>query len=216
MNLKSSPKGFAPIYLIGIILVLIAVIIFVINQLGLFSGVGPKKTETTTQQTPTPLAQVDKSDPKWLEKYCREEMAKLPEAPFKLESKKDTYLTMADTYILKRIPEEKRYSGEETCQIDYNFKDEIAYPSVGVEYKFDIKNANMFREKVDQMITTKMASSWKKISPLSAEEAGRPFYLYEGIPVVFTRENPTTGTVDYAYFDFGALVLYASFTTYEK
>lgn len=216
MSQKSSSKGFAPIYLIAIILVLIAVVTLVISQLRLFSALTPKKSETTTQKTPTPAAQVDKTDPKWLEKYCREEMAKLPEAPFKFENKIDIYLTMADTYIISRIPEGKKYTGEETCQIDYKFKDEIAYPSVGVEYEFDINNANMFREKVDQMISAKMASSWKKISPLSAEEAGRPFYLYEGIPLVFTRENPTTGTVDFAYFDFGALVLYASFTTYEK
>ncbi|HEY5601045.1 MAG TPA: hypothetical protein VIK81_03055 [Patescibacteria group bacterium] len=205
-------KGVVSPLVLIIVIILIGVFFGWLMLSGQFSS--KKSTEQTTSQSPKKAA-VDKTDTKWLEKYCREEMAKLPEAPFTYKSKVDVYLTMADVFIKNRIPEEKRYK-EETCQIDYKYEDNFAYPSVGVEYKFDINHANQFHENVDNLITSRIDSSWKKFSPVSKEEGGRPFYVYEGFPLAFTRENPSTGTVDYAYYDFGALTLYASFSTYEK
>jgi len=109
-------------------------------------------------------------------------------------------------YLHKFIPDEKWY----------NFENEEAYASVGVEYKFHIDFINMFEENVDRLYTEAIDKSWEKISPLTDQEGGRPHYSYEGFPIVFTRENAELGTVEYATVQFGSRSLYIHFTAYEK
>ncbi|MBI2595114.1 hypothetical protein HYW46_00065 [Candidatus Daviesbacteria bacterium] len=179
----------------------------------------PQPTQTANQspiQTkPVADKTVDKKDPKWLEKYCKEELVKIPDAPFKYKDKEGIVGTLGDPLILDKFPKDKKYKGK-SCVIDYNYEEREAYASVGVAYKFDIRFRNQFEEAVDKLITSKMDSSWKKISPVSNKEGGRPFYSYKGFPMVFTRENPAKGTVDYVDFNWGAKSLFATFSTYEK
>lgn len=175
----------------------------------------PQMSQTVNQSPTQTKPKVDKKDPKWLEKYCKEELVKIPDAPIKYKEKEDIVGTLGDPLILNKFPKDKKYKGK-SCVIDYNYEDEEAYASVGVEYKFDIKFRNQFEEAVDKLITSKMDSSWKKISPVSNEEGGRPFYSYKGFPMVFTRENSATGTTDYLYFNWGAKSLFVTFSSYEK
>lgn len=211
----NDQNGALNLLLILIILFGFAIGLWVFFNRSNFFSQYQKSATTQTNQTTTQAKLADKKDPKWLENYCKEETAKLPEAPFTYEKKRNTYLTRADTYILARIPEDKKYK-EKTCQLDYIFEDKIAYPSLGIEYKFDIKYTNLFQEKVDQIVSSKMDSSWKKISPIPNPDAGRYAFSYKGFPLVFTRENSSTGTIDYAYFDWGSKTFYVSITTYEK
>lgn len=171
----------------------------------------PQTSQTVSQTQPT----VDKKDPKWLDKYCKEELVKIPEAPFKYEDKEDIQGVLGDPYILDLFPEDKRYKGK-SCFLDYNYEDEPAYASVGVKYVFDIRYRNQFEEAIDKLISSKIGSPWEKISPISNEDGGRPFYGYKGFPVIFTRENPETNTVDYLYFNWGAKSLFVTFSTYKK
>ncbi len=161
------------------------------------------------------IMEVDKDDPKWLIKYCKDEVIKLPEAPFQYQGKEGPSVSMANPYIKKLIPEDKRYQ-EESCTMTYNYNNEEAFNSVGIEYEVNIKSSNKFKEKVDLIFSDKINSSWKKISPLSSEESGQPSYSYQGFPLVFTRENPYIGTIEYVEAFFGASRLYIKISIYEE
>ncbi|MBI2021676.1 hypothetical protein HYS93_02195 [Candidatus Daviesbacteria bacterium] len=213
LPVKVNQKGALNLFLILIILFGFAIgsWIFFRKPNFFFQYQKPQSSQTPTQTKPA----VDKKDPKWLEKYCKEELAKIPDAPFKYKEKEAIVGTLGDPYILDKFPKDKRFKGK-SCVIDYNYEDEPAYASVGVTYKFDIRFRNQFEEAVDKLISSKMDSSWKKISPVSNEEGGRPFYSYKGFPMVFTRENSATGTVDYVDINWGAKSLFVTFSTYEK
>ncbi|OGC50868.1 hypothetical protein A2716_02430 [candidate division WWE3 bacterium RIFCSPHIGHO2_01_FULL_40_23] len=199
--------------LIVLIPVIIIVTLFLYRQ-KLIKGFGikllPVKEVNKTE--------VDKSDPNWLENYCLKEVKNLPEAPFAF-TVKDVHPrsrnSISDVYLHKYIPDEKWYKGQ-TCAIWYTFKPEDAYASVGVEYIFHIDYVNAFEENTDTLYTKAIDGSWKKISPLSDSEGGRPHYSYDGFPLVFTRENQELGTVEYATVSFGSRSLYIHFLVYEK
>lgn len=164
---------------------------------------------------------VTKDDSEWMSKYCREQSAALPPAPFRY-IKKDTYekakgVPIPPTYVGSRMPKDAKGNKPDslTCGMVYTYDEKEAFSSVGVAYKFDINAFNDFYQRADQIHTSIMDATWKKISPLDKEEAGRPFYSYEGYPLLFTRENPALGTVDYATMSF-AVDYYVQFTVYEK
>ena len=80
-----------------------------------------------------------------------------------------------------------------------------------------LKRVECARESKDCLYYTEATNkSWKKISPVSDEEGGRPPYTYDGMPLVFTRENGDLGTIEYATVEFGAGQLYVHFIVYEK
>ena len=170
---------------------------------------------------PSIKTSITKDDPEWMSKYCREQSAALPPAPFTY-IKKDTYekakgVPIPPLYVGSRMPKnEKGYRVDSlTCGMVYKYDDKEAFSSVGVAYKFDINTFNEFEQRADNIHTSIMDATWKKISPLGKEEAGRPFYSYDGYPLLFTRENPELGTVEYADMNF-AIDYYVLFTVFEK
>ena len=197
---------------LGVILVIITFAFMYRGRMATFPGI--KELLVKSPEAP----KVDKSDPEWLSKYCLEEVKNLPEAPFAYKEKDvkvNAYSSVSDVYLDKFIPEEKWFKAK-TCAIWYNFENEEAYASVGVEYRFHIDFVNLFNENVDRLYTEAIDKSWKKISPLTDKEGGRPHYTYDGFPMIFTRENTELGTVEYATAEFGSRSLYIHFTVYEK
>lgn len=164
---------------------------------------------------------VTKDDPEWMWKYCREQSAALPPAPFKYETK-DTYervkwIPIPPSYVASRMPKDVKGNKPDSmsCGMVYKYDEKEAFTSVGVAYKFDINVFNEFYQRADNIHTSIMDATWKKISPLSKEEADRLHYDYEGYPLLFTRENPALGTVEYADMSF-AVDYYVIFTVFEK
>lgn len=160
---------------------------------------------------------VDKSDPNWLKSYCAAEIKNLPQAPFKNQGLDGDvhFLAIPATYLGEKIPENKWYEAK-TCSLWYKYLPEEAYPSVAVEYKFDIRATNQFQENVDRLISEAIDKSWKKISPIDDKAGGRPFYLYKGFPMIFTREKADVGTIELTTLDWGANALFVNLTVYEK
>ena len=200
--------------LLGVSAILVTIITLVLFKGRLLEGLGQKFLPVKKVE----IAKVDKSEANWLENYCLKEVKSLPEAPFKF-TKKDVHTrsrtSASDIYLRKYIPDNKWFKAQ-TCVIWYDFEYKEAYASVGVEYIFDIKAVNTFEENTDTLYTKAIDKGWKKISPLSDKESGRPNYTYDGMPMVFTRENKDVGTEEYATVNFGPRVLYVHFIAYEK
>lgn len=194
-----------------VILVPIVTLVLYRGKLSEGAGLKPlaiKKTEGI---------KVDKKNPNWLEDYCLAEVKNLPAAPFaytKQEIQPRSWSRPSDLYLKKYIPTDK-WSKAQTCAIWYRFEDKPAYASVGVEYVFDIKAMNVFAQNTDTLYSKAIDKSWKKISPISDKDDGRPPYSYDGMPLVFTRENKSIGTIEYATVHFGSKYLYVHFTVYE-
>lgn len=147
-----------------------------------------------------PAAVINKKDPEWLKKYCFEELAKLPPAPFRYRSREKIKETLPDHYIRKRIPSHEKIGA---CILSYPFDREAAYASLGVKYMMDIQLVRQFEEKVEALITPQMAPGWQKISPIDSREGGRPAYSYGGFPLIFQRKNPKLGIMEFVDFSFG-------------
>jgi hypothetical protein len=173
--------------------------------------------EKLLQVKETRTSKVDKNDPNWLKEYCRKEIKNLPQAPFKIKRLDGDvhFLSIPNVYLNARIPSDKR-NGTVTCSLWYNYDPKEAYASVAVEYLTDIKSVNTFEENVDRLLSQAIDKSWKKISPLNDTEGGRPAYGYSGVPLVYTRENESLETVEYATADWGANTFYVNLTAYEK
>jgi hypothetical protein len=161
---------------------------------------------------------VTKDDPDWLGKYCSEQAAKLPPPPFKYKKRTEEgkWLIITSLGVGKRLPkDENGYEVDSlTCRVIYSYDPKEAWPSMGVNYVIDIKSSNEFEKKVDEIYTLSMDPTWEKISSLGQEETGRPFYSYQGFPLLFKRENPKLGTVEYAEMAF-AIDYWVKFTVYE-
>lgn len=200
-------KGIALIYIIAAVLTsIILLLAFVLKFM-------PEVLFNKTKSPQSTASSIDKTDPKWLEKYCIEKVDKFPEAPFKYENKNPPSVNMPSAYISEKIPKGKKQS---TCQVSFHFDTEKAYSSLGVKWGADIRLNRAFEEKVDNLITPKMAG-WEKISPLiSDKEAGRPGYAYQGFPMIFKQDSPISNTTDYVDFIFGGNQLYVELTTHEK
>lgn len=162
---------------------------------------------------------VTKDDPQWMFKYCSEQAGKLPIPPFKYQKseKKDAVVfSIPSVEVNKRLPQ--RVDGYKvdslTCRIIYDFDDKEAFTSMGVEYRFDIKAFNEFKKRVDEMHTLSMDQTWEKIFSVD-QKTSNPSYAYQGFPMLFMRENPKLGTVEYAEMDF-AIDYWVKFTVYEN
>ncbi|OGG07440.1 hypothetical protein A2872_02455 [Candidatus Gottesmanbacteria bacterium RIFCSPHIGHO2_01_FULL_42_12] len=201
-------------YLIGLTVITVVIFVAYMTAKGKLIQ-SPATKEILVSQSET--AKVDKTDPKWLEKYCREEVKKLPVAPFKytrLDGDVHAY-AIPDVSLKKRIPTDKFYKAK-TCALWYKYDPKEAYASLGVEYGMNIKLDNAFEENADLVFSKAIDKSWQKISPLGKDERGRPGYSYPGFPLAFTRENKDAGTTEFVTADFGGNVFYVRFVAYEK
>ena len=203
---------------LGYTFLAVSIIVLVIFRGKVYEGLGTKYLWVKDQQA----VKIDKSDPEWLDKYCKLEIKNLPKAPFANEGlEKDMNgegvqeYGVPDISLKKFIPEDKWYKTE-GCGLWYKYSGEEAYPSVGVDYAFRIDVANTFEENVDTLVTEAIDESWKKISPISDEDAGRPFTMYDGFPLIFMRENKKLNTIEYALAEFGGGTFFMNFYVHEK
>ena len=114
------------------------------------------------------------------------------------------------------FPKDTRFDHQSGCRMEYKYDSEEAYASLGVEYRGIIERAIEFDKRVDELLTSKIDSSWKKISPLTKEQSGNPGYVYQGFPMVFTRENTDLGIVEYIDIFFGGGFIYIKIEFYAK
>jgi hypothetical protein len=159
------------------------------------------------------VTSIDKSDPKWLWNYCVSEIKKLPKAPMEYTQQLDVKYNQASPYISNDWAKNLENNDSETCQILYEYDDEIAYPSVGVEYKFDIKYGNQFTETIANLYHNSMPKGWERLTNPTDQEAGRPGYSSDALPMVYKRETPDT--IEYLEV-FDAIGFYVELTVYEK
>lgn len=196
-------------------------IIIIICLVGVWFFVGQTKLNTkntSVKQADVNTSQVDKKEKDWMEKYCQQELHKLPKPPFKYSEVRDpaNMSESSSAWIIKEVPQEKRVFHSKDCSIEYRYDEKVAFPSVGVKYSFDIKQTNKFEQTVEELLTPKFDSSWKKISPLNQKDTGNPSYSYQGFPMVFRRENSQLGTIEFASADFVAAGILIDFYLAEK
>lgn len=174
--------------------------------------------QTNTQQSAQKPSSSEelKKDKDWMYKYCVQEIAKLPEAPFKYRSKIGPARNGPMVWVSEFFPKGTRFDHQSGCAMDYKYDEKEAYASLGVKYGATIESVNEFEKRVDEMLTSKIDSSWKKISPLGKQQRGTPGYAYNGFPMVFTRENKVLGTVEYIDIFFGGKVIYIKIEFYAK
>lgn len=158
---------------------------------------------------------VDKTDPDWKMVYCSKELAKLPGPPFANGGKSGVNRTGPTVYTRKLMPENLKFLDITTCSYSYKYEDKTAWPSVGVEYRFHIDNANQFSDTASSLFASSVDSSWKKLSPIPKKDSGIPGYVTNSFPLVFTRENRRLGTVEYLDV-FPAVEFYVKLSVYEK
>jgi hypothetical protein len=188
---RNAQKGLVPLY--AIILVILAL------------GAGIWALSSSSK--------IDKSDPEWLWKYCTTEVQKLPEAPMEYDQKLPVSSNGPSTYISNNWAVDLYENNKETCQIEYEYTDDIAFPSVGVEYAIDITNHNAFGEALSMMYHDSMPAGWELLSKVEDAAAGRPGYSTDALPLVYKRE--TRDTVEYLDV-FDAVSFYVELTVYER
>lgn len=217
MPKNKNQSGIIHLWLILLIIGIILGGVFLSNQFKPLikpSIPNPVPTATQTPSSPTPIQsvqasttapQVRKGDLSALEKYCKEEVLKLPEAPFKYVSKEGPRVSGAMVWISKFIPEDKRISKHKSCSMAYSFTGKDAYAQMGAVYPTE---SNQFDAAVIRNLLGKIDSSWERV--LEADKSPDKFAL------IFKRENQQMGTVDYVDVFSGGLVLYIKFNTYYK
>ena len=198
---------------LGVAIIPVAIIAFALWKGKAWQGIAIKYLPVKQEKA----VKVDKSDPLWLRKYCEAEIKNLPQPPFKNKGLDGDvhFLSIPDVYLKDIIPKDKWYPAK-NCSLWYKYDPKEAYPSVAVEYIFDIRASNAFQENVDRLISEAIAKNWKKISPFDDKAAGRPLYIYKGFPLVFTREKADTGTTELVVFTWGANNFFVKLTVYEK
>lgn len=168
----------------------------------------PTKTPTSSPATPssTPApGQVKTGDMAALEKYCKEEALKLPEAPFTYKSKSGPLRSGPMPWIDQFIPKGKKQSEKISCTMTYMFDGRTAYGQMGAKYP---GQGREFDKTVRASLESKLDSSWKKVSG--------PNISNDAFNMVYKRENPQMGTVDFVDVFDGGLVIYVKFNTYYK
>ena len=158
---------------------------------------------------------IDKTDSDWKMVYCSRELAKLPGPPFTNKGKSNVTRTSPTLYTRKMMPEKLKYSDISTCSYSYKYENKTAWPSVGVEYRNHIDNANQFSDTSSALFVSSVDSSWKKLPRISRKDSGTPGYATDSYPLVFTRENRALGTVEYLDV-FPAVDFYVKLSVYEK
>lgn len=215
MSKNKKQSGIIHLWLILIIIGIIFGGIFLSNQFKPWikpsapasqQSPAPAVTETSLLPTSPPVSkQLDRNDFDALEKYCMEEVLKLPEAPFRYESKEGPRVSGAMAWISKFMPEDRRISKHKSCSMAYRFDGKSAYAQMGVVYPTE---SNQFDAAVIRNLLGKISSSWERV--LEADKSPDKFAL------IFKRENLEMGTVDYVDVFSGGLVLYIKFNTYYK
>lgn len=202
----NTQKGFFPLWLIFVI---IAIIIggLVFGNFNLVNKPTPTPaTSLTASPTSTsPPQQVKKGDLKALEKYCKEEALKLPQMPFTYESKSGPTISGPMPWINQWIPKDKKESEKISCTMTYRFNGRTAYGEMGAEYPGEGRE---FDKAVRASLASKLDSSWEKVTG--------PNISNDSFTMVYKRENPGMGTVDYVDAFDGGLVVYIKFNTYYK
>ena len=199
----------------GVISPILIIVIIVICLVGGWFLIGQTKFDSKSTSVVNNSQDI-KKDKDWMYQYCALEIAKLPEAPFKYKSKEGPSRNGPMVWISKMFPKDTRFDHQSGCAMDYRYDPDEAYASLGVENKADIKFNIEFEKRVDELIASKINSSWKKLSPLGQDKSGNPGYSYQGFPMVFTRENTELGTVEYIDIFFGANTLYIKIEFYIK
>lgn len=212
---KDNQLGIIHLWLILIIIGIIFGGIFLSNQFKPWikpsapagqQSPSPAVTEAPSSPTSSSVSKkVDRNDFDALEKYCMEEVLKLPEAPFKYESKVGPRISGAMAWVSELMPEDRRISKHKSCSMAYWFNGRSAYTQMGAIYPTE---SNQFEAAVIRNLSSKIDSSWKKV--LEADKSPDKFAL------IFKRENLGMGTVDYLDVFSGGLVLYIKFNTYYK
>lgn len=167
-----------------------------------------KPTVTAAPSTPssTPIAQqTQKGDLVALEKYCKEEALKLPEVPFTYKSKTGPLRSGPMPWVDQFIPKDKKPSEKISYTVTYVFDGRTAYGQMGAEYPGQIIK---FDKAVRAGLVSKIDSSWEKVSG--------PSISNDGFNMVYKRENPQMGTVDYLDAFDGGLSIFIKFNTYYK
>lgn len=166
----------------------------------------PTATEipSTSVSTPAPQ-QINKGDLSALEKYCKDEALKLPEVPFTYKSKEGPTLSGPLPWINQFIPKDKKETEKKGCTMAYRFDGWVAYAEMGVKYPMQGKE---FDRTVRAKLTSNLDSSWEKVSGTNISN--------DSFTMVYKRENPQMGTVDYLDAFDGGLVIYIKFNTYYK
>ncbi len=205
-NKDISQSGVIHLWLILIILGIILGGVVLSDQFKPWIKPSAVTEEAPSSPTSSPVnKQIDKNDFEALEKYCKEEALKLPEAPFTYESKEGPRTSGAMAWILKYIPEDKRISKHRSCTMAYKFNGRSAYAQMGAVYP---AGSNEFDAAVIRNLVGKIDSSWERIL-----EAGMS---PDKFAMIYKRENLEMGTVDYLDVFSGGLVLYIKFNTYYK
>lgn len=169
-------------------------------------SVSQSPMSVTTQAVSTPAAQqVKKNDIEALEKYCKEEALKLPEASITYKSKEGPTLSGPLPWVNQFIPKDKKEMEKKGCTMAYHFDGRTGYGSVGAKYpgggrEFDKEVRIRFLDKID--------SSWEIISGNNISN--------DSLTMVLKRENSDMGTVDFVDIFDGGLVIYIKFNTYYK
>lgn len=173
------------------------------------ASLNPKPT--AAQATPSPAvtqntaAQVVKKDLEALEKYCKEEALKLPQVPFTYESKSGPTISGPMPWINQFISKDKKESEKISCTMTYRFNGRTAYGEMGAEYP---GQGRKFDKAVRASLAGKLDSSWEKVTGTNISD--------DSFTMVYKRENPGMGTVDYVDAFDGGLVIYIKFNTYYK
>lgn len=150
--------------------------------------------ETQTQEERAlPAAAVDKTDPKWLKRYCFSEAVKLPVPPFPTTGKEGPDPVSPGLELNRILPEDKNQS---SCRMYYGFDSDQAYAFYFGEKKFwDIKDAYQFHDNVESYYADEMTKmGWRNIT-YEYEELIAPPSLHQSF--FFRRVNSELGTTEY-------------------
>ncbi|MBI2338407.1 hypothetical protein HYU95_04455 [Candidatus Daviesbacteria bacterium] len=216
---RFNQLGIFPLWLIIVIVVILGGGIFLSTQFK------PWVKPSSVQQNPAPVAtqtpsaapaqagsvstptaqQVKKGDMAALEKYCKEEALKLPAVPFTYKSKAGPTRSGPMSWVDQFIPKDKKQSEKISCTMAYFFDGKTAYGEMGAKYPMQGKE---FDRTVRANLASKLDSSWKQVSG--------PSISSDSFNMVYKRENPQMGTVDFVDAFDGGLVIYVKFNTYYK
>ena len=214
-NLRQS--GIIHLWLILIIIAIILSGVFLVNNFRSAKSVSNNKPVVSPSpvsaaiQTSSPSAstsapqQAKKGDLAALEKYCMEEALKLPEVPFTYKSKEGPTRSGPMPWVDQFIPKDKKQSERIGCTTAYRFDGRTAYGEMGAKYPGE---AQVFDRAVRSILAGKIDSSWEK--------ASGPSISSDGFNMVYKRENPQMGTIDFIDAFDGGLVIYVKFNTYYK
>lgn len=161
-----------------------------------------------------PVVKIDKSAPDWKKKYCHEEVAKLPPAPFAYDKIIPPFYQLPSPFIKPLIPEDKRDVNAYACGLEYKYDNEPeAFESLGVKYDFNIHRFIEFSERIYNVYKAAMLQEWRQLFLL---EKDSPYRGHGGLPLIYTRESERADTVEYAEISRLPNSLYIKFTFYEK